>query len=348
MKRSNSLSTLALAAAATGAAGLLALRLLRPRLSFENRVVLITGGSRGLGLALARQFAREGASLALLARDRAELDRACDDLRQHGATAVLPIPCDVRKESQVQEAIAMAVSLWGKIDVLVNNAGIITVGPLHTMTNRDFEEAFALHFWAPLYTIQASLPYLKRSDAGRIVNISSFGGKVPVPHMAPYVASKFALVGLSEALRTELHEDGIRVTTVCPGLMRTGSHLNAFFKGAHEQEFAWFSAGMGIPGSAMAADRAAKKIVEAARAGRPELVLSLKAKAAVLAHSLMPNTVAHILEQVNRAMPHSADGVERKSGWDSRSATPPAFTKLADEATEEFNGLRGHPTSRRG
>jgi NAD(P)-dependent dehydrogenase (short-subunit alcohol dehydrogenase family) len=331
--------------AGAGALGLVALRLLRPRISFENKVVLITGGSRGLGLALARRFAAEGASLVLVSRDRAELDRACDDLRRRGASAILPIPCDVRREDQVQEAVTTAISLFGRLDVLINNAGLITVGPLHTMTNRDFEEAFALHFWAPLYMIQAALPHLRRSVTPRIVNISSFGGKVAVPHLTPYCASKFALVGLSDGLRAELAEEGIRVTTVCPGLMRTGSHLNAFFKGDAEAEYAWFATGAGLPGSAMSGDRAARRIIEACRTGKPELILTLKAKAAVLAQALAPNLFAHLLAQVNCYLPHSADGVERQSGWQSRGATPAALTKLADQANEEFNGLRGHRTS---
>jgi short-subunit dehydrogenase len=101
----------------------------------------------------------------------------------------------------------------------------------------------AIHFWAPFYAMQAVLPQMRERGAGRIVNISSIGGKVAVPHLAPYCASKFALVGLSKAMRIELAKDNIFVTTVCPGLMRTGSHVNAVFKGQNEKEFAWFSIG---------------------------------------------------------------------------------------------------------
>ncbi|MEJ7710408.1 MAG: SDR family oxidoreductase [Pyrinomonadaceae bacterium] len=132
----------------------------------------------------------------------------------------------------------------GGIDVLINNAGLIQVGPLEVMTLEDYEEAMRTHFWAPLYTILAVLPQMRRRQEGRIVNISSIGGKIAVPHLVPYSASKFALVGLSTGLRTELAKDKIVVTTVSPGLIRTGSPRNATFKGKHREEYAWFSIGI--------------------------------------------------------------------------------------------------------
>src|SRR5436309_7591109 len=107
------------------------------------------------------------------------------------------------------------------------------------MTVEDFEETMRVHFWGPLYATLAALPHLRKQDTGRIVNISSIGGRIAVPHLAPYSASKFALAGLSDGLRTELAREGIYVTTVFPGLMRTGSHVNAQFKGKRRAEFTW-------------------------------------------------------------------------------------------------------------
>src|SRR5262249_29078614 len=143
----------------------------------------------------------------------------------------------------------------------VNNAGIIQVGPMETMTLADYQEAMRVHYWGPLYTALAVLPQMKQRRAGRIVNITSIGGKVAVPHLLPYVGSKFALVGLSEGLRAELMKDGILVTTVVPGLMRTGSPRNAFFKGQNEAEYAWFKIGDSIPVLTTSAERAARRIV---------------------------------------------------------------------------------------
>src|SRR5919204_4977066 len=229
-------------AVAAGLGAVVAARALRRRnrLDFKDRTVVITGGSRGLGLVLAREFAAQGARLAILARDRAELERAEKHIASRGAQ-VLALPCDVRDRRQAQGAITRVVDHYGRIDVLVNNAGVIQVGPVEHMTIEDFEEAMAVHMWGPLYTMLAAVPSMRHQGGGRIVNIASIGGKIAVPHLLPYSASKFALVGLSDGMRAELAKHRIAVTTVCPGLMRTGSHLNANFKGRHELEFALFS-----------------------------------------------------------------------------------------------------------
>src|SRR5712691_11719069 len=204
-------------------------RLARNDFSFAGKSVLITGGSRGLGLAIARQIAAEGGRVALLARDEGELARACAQLRDLGGEA-LAVPCDLLDRQQSLGAIKTVVDHFGTLDVLINNAGIIEVGPLEHMRREDFEKSMQLHFWAPFDLIQQVIPHLRRAGGGRIVNISSIGGKVAVPHLAPYSASKFALVGLSDAFRAELARDDIRVTTVTPVMMRTGSQVNAKFK----------------------------------------------------------------------------------------------------------------------
>ena len=166
--------------------------------------------------------------------------RAPAELRELGAEA-LAVPCDLLDRGQSLGAIETVVDQFGALDVLINNAGIIEVGPLENMRRHDFEKSMQLHFWAPFNLIRQAIPHMRRAGGGRIVNISSIGGKVAVPHLAPYSASKFALVGLSDAFRAELARDGICVTTVTPGMMRTGSQVNATFKGDHGAEFTWFS-----------------------------------------------------------------------------------------------------------
>src|SRR5919197_1890437 len=216
------------------------------RISFKDRAVLITGGSRGLGLQLARQFGLEGARVLLAARDQAELDRARDDLRERGIEAST-FACDLTDRAQAERLVDQVVQRYGTIDVLVNNAGIIQVGPLEHMRPSDFEEAMAVHFWGPLHTILAAIPHMRRHGGGRIVNIASIGGRVGVPHLVPYCASKFALAGLSDGLHAELARENIIVTPVCPGLMRTGSAVNALFKGKHPHEYAWFAISDSLP-----------------------------------------------------------------------------------------------------
>lgn len=307
-------------------------------ISLRGKVVLITGGSRGLGLVMARQLVAEGADVAILSRDREELDRAFDELARSDAR-VLAMTCDITVREQAEAAVAEVLKRRGRIDVLINNAGVITVGPVETMTMADYELAMRTHFWGPLYFIRAVLPSMRRQGGGRIVNITSIGGKVSAPHLVPYNASKFALVGLSEGLRAELAKDGIAVTTVAPGLMRTGSPLRAWFKGRHRSEFAWFSISGALPLLSMSADSAARRILDACKRGEAEVVLSLPAKLAVLLHDLFPGLTADVLGVVNRLLPGPGGiGTDWAEGQDSTSAVSPSWvTTLSDQAADDNN-----------
>lgn len=330
-------SRLTLGTLAAGIGAVLGLRaLLRPRLSFRGKTVLITGGSRGLGLVLARDFIKEGARVALCGREESTLQRAREALERLGGT-VLAVPCDVRDPVQVEALVAEVHEHFGAVDVLVNNAGVIQAGPLEAMTLEDFSEALDTHLWAPLHLTLAVLPEMKQRREGRIVNIASIGGKLGVPHMVPYSASKFALVGLSDGMRAELAQDGIRVTTVCPGLMRTGSPQNATFKGDHEKEYAWFSVSDSLPGLSMSAERAARKIVEACRRGDAEAVLGLPAKLGTVARALAPNLTAWLLAYVNRWLPQDSRP-ERFTGTQSETPlTRSWLTELSRKAAERNN-----------
>jgi NAD(P)-dependent dehydrogenase (short-subunit alcohol dehydrogenase family) len=315
----------------------------RPKFDFHNKVVLITGGSRGLGLVLARMLADEGAKLAICARDAEELARAKEDLQARGAQ-VLDVVCDVRNQSEVNRTVQTVCNHYGQIDVLVNNAGVIQVGPLEVQTQKDFEDAMAIHFWGAFYTMQAVLPQMKRRGEGRIINVSSIGGKISVPHLAPYSASKFALVGLSGAMRAELVKDNIYVTTVCPGLMRTGSPVNAIFKGQNEKEYAWFSISDSLPFTSVSAENAASQIIAACRDGDAELIISPQAKLAAKFNVLFPELTAEMLAVANRLLP-AAGGIGENNalGKDSTSLLSPSFlTALSDKESYRNNELRAN------
>jgi NAD(P)-dependent dehydrogenase (short-subunit alcohol dehydrogenase family) len=287
---------------------------------------------------LARQLASEGARVCLLARDEDELDRARAQLPV--GTDVLTIPCDVRRRHDVRLAMDQILERWSAVDVLINNAGVIQVGPLEHMTTDDFENAMATHFWGPLHLMWEAVPSMRRRSFGRIVNISSIGGRIAVPHMAPYCASKFALVGLSDAVRAELDQYGIRVTTVCPGLMRTGSPLNADIKGQHEAEYAWFAVSDSTPGLSISAERAARKIIDACRYGDPELTITLPAKLAVRANHIAPGLVGRAMMMANKLLPGpaGAEGDHHRRGRDSRTAvTSGMATALTERAAVANN-----------
>ena len=197
----------------------------KPRV-VAGQVAIITGGSRGLGLAMAHEFGRAGVKLVLAARKQDELEQARKELLASGDVAheddIQLIVADVTDPEQAAGIIEQTLQVFGNVDILINNAAIIEVGPFGDQPIDAYYRAMQVTYFAALHTIQAVVPHMASRGSGAIVNISSIGGKVPVPHLLPYVGAKFALTGFSEGLHAELRQKGIRVTTVCPGLMRTG------------------------------------------------------------------------------------------------------------------------------
>ncbi len=315
--------------------------------SFRDKVVLVTGGSRGLGLVLARQLAAEGARLALLARSAEDLEAAAQSLANYGVP-VLTLPADVQKPEQVEQAVREILSYFGRLDVLINNAGVIQVGPLENMDLADFDETMSTHFWGPLHAMRAAIPHMKRQGGGHVVNVASIGGKIAVPHLTPYSASKFALVGLSDGFRAEYAKDNILVTTVCPWLTRTGSYRNVDVKGQHQQELAWFALGDSLPFMTMKDEDAAKQILAACRRGSPRLILSPFGKTANLVDAVLPQLSAALMTTAAALLPRAMPrGNQTRKGFDSfSSAAPSRLTKLSDSAAQRNNQIRKSKTRR--
>jgi len=306
-KRQSGFSVALAASSAAFAAARAAVNLMR-RCSFKDRVVVITGGSRGLGLVLGEAFARERAKIVLVASDRVELSKAVE----HIDAEVETIACDLTQISQVEEMVERVLIKFGRIDVLINDAGIIEIGHMDVMTIEDYERAMKTNFWAPLYCILSVLPAMKAKKFGRIVNISSIGGKMSVPHLLPYSASKHALVGLSEGLRSELLKENIFVTTVCPGLGRTGSHCAASFKGENEKDYALLNLVTALPVTSASADSAAAEILKGCRYGDAQVIISLPAQALSKLYGLFPGFVTDLFGIANTVLPGPGDGSARR------------------------------------
>lgn len=331
---------------AVGLGAGLAVRELIGRKREENlsgQVVLITGGSKGLGIAMARRFAAEGCRLAITARNREELHGAKRELERRGAQ-VFSVPCDVTDEAQVKQMIAEVIAHFGRIDILVNNAGQIQVGPLTAMSVQDFDSAMKVMFWGTVFPTLALLPEMVKRHSGKIVNITSVGGKVSVPHMVPYTCAKFAATGFSEGLRAEMGSEGIQVTTIAPGLLRTGSFLNAMFKGNQEEEARWFSAGASMPGLTMTADAAAKQIVTAVKRGEAERVLTGGAQALSAFHGMFPGAASDLLGLIAAALLPAATGAtSAKPGSRLSSLKAPAMNFLLTLGKNAARNYRQRP-----
>jgi NAD(P)-dependent dehydrogenase (short-subunit alcohol dehydrogenase family) len=315
----------------------------RRAVSFQGKVVVITGGARGLGLAIARALASEGAVLAICSRTEADLHTAAIELRALGAR-VLTSVCDVTDPDSCHQFLSQVRQELGEVDILINNAGVITAGPYNVLSREDFAQSLDTHFWGAYNTIMACLPSMReRAVLGtqpRIVNISSIGGKVSVPHLLPYTTGKFALTGISEGLRAELAPDGILVTTVCPGLLQTGSHIQVTVKGNHAKEYALFKTLDALPVLSMDAGKAATRIVEGIRFGQAEVIIGVAAQALALFQGIAPDLNAELLGLAAGFLPKAGPGgtVEKKGyQLEGPSSAPAAVNTLLDSKEVAYN-----------
>ena len=288
------------------------------RFSLRDRNVVITGGGRGLGLQVARECAKRGARLALLSRSSAELELAESEFRAHGTTVVTRV-CDIRKDDAVTQTIAAFERELGPIDAVFNVAGVIEVGPVDALTIADYVDAIDTNFLGAVRVVESVREAMCARKGGRIVNISSLGGVIAIPHLVPYSASKFAIRGYSEGLRAELARYGVLVTAVVPGLMRTGSPPQATYAGQPEKEYAMFAPSDSLPGTSVSVQHAARRIVDACERGTAEIVISWQAKLAVAAYALAPKAVVKFLATFTRVLPDSGGGTEHRLGSESES-----------------------------
>lgn len=313
----------------------------------RGETILISGGSRGLGLQLAVMLGRKGNRIALCGRDASSVHEAVNALRRDGVEA-FGMACDVGDAEAVRQLVGEVQTRLGPIQTVVNNAGIINVGPLPTQTRADFEAAMDTMFWGAYNLTMEVLPAMRRAGRGRIVNITSIGGKVSVPHLLPYSCAKFAQVAFSEGLRAELAADGIAVHTIVPGLMRTGSYQEAArFKGKADREFAWFSIADNLPGLSISAVRAARHIINAVELGEAETVLTVTAQLLARFHGLLPGLTTDVLAWVSRLLPGpGGQGETSTSGHDMRARfKAPWFTTLTaagEAAAARLQRPNGH------
>ncbi|MCJ2543385.1 SDR family oxidoreductase [Thermostichus vulcanus] len=276
-------------------------------------VVLITGASEGIGRATAFAFARQGYRLSLAARTPETLRQTAIDLEQSLNAEVLAIPTDVTQPEQVQSLVERTLDRYGHIDCLINNAGICLSGPFLQTTPDHWQQLMAVNFWGYIHTIRAVLPHMLKRKQGQIVNVGSIGGKMPLPHMSAYCASKYAVSGLTEALRLELKPQGIHVIGVHPGIVNSDFLKRAIFldelqsatsandhdasdtgSPAREQmEQALESFLVSQP------EEVATAIWEAVRESKSEVVVGM-AQWAVGAYALFPGLIGPILRDASR------------------------------------------------
>ncbi len=333
-------STLISAGLLVAAGALLLARRVARRPLTPGSVALVTGGSRGLGFLIARELGRKRLRVVVCARDEQELERARATLAGEGLD-VTALPCDVSDEEGMRTLVADVEENIGPIDLLVNNAGIIQVGPSEAMTLEDYRHAMDVMFWGPLHATEAAIPGMRARRRGTVVNVTSIGAGVGIPHLAPYTAAKFASRGWSETLGAEAARHGVHVITVMPGLMRTGSFGRALVKGQRHVEASLFALLSSLPLLTVSAERAARRIVRAVEEGERFVVIGAPARLLRLAHALFPGLVVRTLGVVNRLLPGPApqarEGMALPAELYRRGLARSILTALGERAAKRYN-----------
>jgi short-subunit dehydrogenase len=310
-------------------------------------LALLLGASRGLGLLLAHELGRRGYRLAISATDAEQLQGAAADLRNSGYEVVTEL-CDVADQNQVEDLVERVEQNHGPIEVMIFVAGIIQVGPLAALTREHFTSAIDIMLWGPINSALAVVPRMLERRRGHIGVITSIGGLVSVPHILPYCVAKFGAVGFARGLRAELAGSGVSVTTVAPGLMRTGSSIRAQYVGHHGREYAWFSAASSMPLLSMDAERAARQIVSGVLLGRAMVVTTPLARIGWRIDTFFPNLTAALMGVAARLLPEARPGqAETIEGWQAKQRLSPrgqrlshAITTLGNRAAHRFNEHR--------
>jgi short-subunit dehydrogenase len=249
---------------------------------FSGQVVVVTGASMGLGRALALEFARAGASVVLAARSQEKLEAVAKEVEALGAQ-VLVVATDVAKRDDLARMVDATVAKFGRLDVLVNNAGYGMSAFLEETPPAELERIFAVNVFAPVNAVQLALPHLERSGRGIVVNVGSVIGRRAVPVLGAYCMTKFALAACSESLRAELSRRNVHVVHVEPGLTATEFGNNRVVVGDHPRHFQ--------SRFVMSAETAAKRTVAAVERRRDRVVLTFTGKLLILGNTLLPGLV---------------------------------------------------------
>lgn len=306
--------------------------------SSATRVALVVGASRGLGLLMARDLIEQGYRVVIAARNEQTLRAAAAELDPSG-DRVLHRAADAADPEAIADLVAFA-ERQGVLDVVIHVAGVIQVGPVAAMNRGHFREAIDIMTWGPINVALAAVPGMRARGHGRIGIVTSLGGKVSAPHLVPYSTAKFGAVGFTQGLAAELAGTGVTATTLVPGLMRTGSHLQAAFVGDVAKEYRWFALAATLPLVAMSAERAAHKMVAATLAGKPVAAIGVSAQASTRFGGLAPSITVRGMGLFSRLLPSTPDdGPHVRSDDASTVKGEDARRKLASPLVNFLTGL---------
>jgi len=268
---------------------------------WRDKVVLVTGASRGIGEAMVNKLAQSGSRLVLTARAEQKLCQLAKQLTEAG-TECIYLAADTRDQKAVKQVVHYGLDCWGRIDVLINNAGVGLRGPVETLNPSQLMEAMAVNVSGPLHFIQAVLPQFKEQGSGLVINIASLGAVQTAPNIGGYAATKAALVKLGEALRLEHQDSGIRVCTVYPGSVRTEFRQHALGNAYSNKEPRL---------SRIAPELVAERILKYAASGNQYIFITAKDRLFASLANIAPRLAEFLISQAfRRAQPDKIRGKE--------------------------------------
>ncbi|TAJ10850.1 MAG: SDR family NAD(P)-dependent oxidoreductase [Nitrospirae bacterium] len=257
--------------------------------TLQSKAVLITGSSSGIGRMTALALANAGARLALVARRTDRLAAVVEEVRACGGAAEM-FPCDVTVPGAMEAAVRGCADLYGRMDVLVNNAGVGFFATVEQTTAEDLDRILAINLKGTFHGIRAALPVMRHQGSGHIINVASTAGRRGSPYLGAYCASKFAVVGLTESLRTELLGSGIRVSLFCPGATRTEFFSAARRRTEHHR---------GLVGPVESAERVAERLVDLIRRPRAEVIVQpVRRKLFLMLNLIAPAVVDRLVARM--------------------------------------------------
>ncbi len=263
-------------------------------MDFKNKVVLITGASSGIGRESATAFAKLGADIILVSRTKEKLEHVADELKKFNVTTLV-CQCDVSKKDQVKEMSRIVLEKFNSVDILVNNAGFAIYGSVSDLSIDDIESQMETNYFGMVYCTKYFLPSMLDKKSGHIVNVASVAASFGLPGIAPYCASKFAMLGFSEGLKHELKNSGVGITVVSPIMVRTN-----FFEHPSFEKMPKFSP------TSLSSKTVARAILRAANSQRLEIIVPSLVRGAVWMKNTFPYFINPILGMAFKKQPGSA------------------------------------------